>query len=68
MKTVIVGLLLAFLLFTPQGRDIAELAMGAAMDATRSHPAPKTAHEVAACKKAWSATHPHGPYDYAPCY
>ena len=68
LSTVIVGLLLAFLLVTPQGRNIAELAMGAAMDATRSHPAPKTAAEVAACQKAWNATHPHGAYDYVPCY
>lgn len=68
MKIAFVGLLLASLLFTPQGRDLAELVMGAAMDATKSHPAPKTAQEIAACKTAWNATHPHGYYDYAPCY
>ena len=73
LTTVVVGLLLAFLLFTPQGRGIAELAMGAAMDATKSHPASvpaKTDAEVLACKKAWHAAHPGqgGYYAYVPCY
>jgi hypothetical protein len=66
---IIIVLLLAFLLFTPQGRDIAELAMGSAMDAARTHAPAKTAQEVAACEKAYYAIHPHGYYDHAPsCY
>jgi hypothetical protein len=34
MKTVVVGLLLAFLLFTPQGRLVAEIALLRAVQAT----------------------------------
>ena len=72
MKTVavIVGLLLVFLLFTSQGRDIAELAMGAATDAARSHPAPdpaQVAREEAA-NQAWCAAHPgERAYHWPPC-
>jgi hypothetical protein len=42
MKTVVVGLLRAFLLFTPQGRFIAESAIGSAIVAVFPPPAQPT--------------------------
>jgi hypothetical protein len=45
MKTVVVGLLLAFLLFTPQGRFIGESALGAAIVAI--FPPPPIPHVAA---------------------
>jgi hypothetical protein len=66
--TVIVALLLAFLLFTPHGQSIAEIAMSELAGTSRPVPYPtRTAQEVAACKEAWYATHAHGAYNYAPC-
>jgi hypothetical protein len=62
-------MLLAFLLFTPHGQSIAELAMSELIMTSRPAPAPaRTAEEIAACKTAWNATHPHGYYDYVPCH
>ena len=62
LAAVIVGLLLAFLLFTPPGQSILGGAIGAAMDAShRPDPAKLAAWE--ACEKAWNAR-PHGYYDH----
>jgi hypothetical protein len=66
LSTVIVGLLLAFLLFTPQGQTLAsvaaELAMYEAKQASTPAPVPpelaaKTAKEKewAACVRDWKA-------------
>jgi hypothetical protein len=46
MKTVVVGLILAFLLFTPQGQFICESAIGSAIVAV--FPPPPPIHHVAA--------------------
>ncbi len=48
MKTVIVGLLLAFLLFTPQGQFIAMSAIGPAILAVFPPPRPDPAAAAAA--------------------
>jgi hypothetical protein len=58
-STVLVGLLLAFLLFTPQGQFIGEIALLSAMEATKPVPDPaKVAAEDAtfkACVEARNA-------------
>jgi hypothetical protein len=55
MKTVIAGLILAFLLFTPQGQFIAMSAIGPALMAAFPPPAQETVAAKTAAHARWEA-------------
>jgi hypothetical protein len=73
-RTVVVGLLLAFLLFTPQGHFVAELALLSAMEGAKPAPDPvKVAAEdtartacVVEQKAAWQKAVERAKRDHMP--
>jgi hypothetical protein len=55
LSTVIVGLLLAFLLFTPQGHFVGEAVMLKAVEASKPAPDPVKIAAEKACEEAFYA-------------
>jgi hypothetical protein len=68
MKTVIVGLLLASLLFTPLGRGVGEIAMSELAKISRPAPDPAQVAWKEAANQAWCAANPsERAYHWPPC-